>query len=102
MLRSTGTWRREGRMRKKSVLEEAAEVVNGKRKEDYGEPVECLTRIGEMWGLVMGLEEPIQAEVVAMMMVGLKLVREANRHGRDNLVDMAGYVEIADVAWGRE
>ena len=41
--------------------------------------------------------DPIPPEKVALMMCGLKLVREMHRHKRDNLVDLAGYAKVADL-----
>lgn len=79
-----------------SILSEAAEIVAGVRQEQYGDPVDVHTRIGQAWAGILGLPEVTPKEV-ALCMAALKLVREASpRTGlRDNFVDAAGYVQIA-------
>ena len=49
-----------------------------------------------MWGLILDID-PIPPEKVALMMCGLKIVREMHRHKRDNLVDLAGYAKVTDM-----
>jgi hypothetical protein len=87
-------------MEAKGVCEVAQELVGGSRVEEYGDPVITYRRVGQMWGWMLG-RDAIPADVVAMMMVAVKLGREMNKHKRDNLVDMCGYAEIADMAWAR-
>ena len=36
------------------------------------------------------------------MMAGLKIAREIHRHTRDNLVDLAGYAQVAQMVHERE
>lgn len=83
-----------------SALEEALALVQGARQDSYGDAVTCHRHIGAVWGGILKIP-PIDADRVALMMVGLKLVREAHSHTRDNLIDMAGYIEIADMANAR-
>jgi hypothetical protein len=83
-----------------SACQEGVDLVQGARQDEYGEPGECYRKVGQMWGIMLQVGD-IPAATVAMMMVVLKLGREMNKHKRDNLVDMAGYVEIADIANGR-
>jgi hypothetical protein len=77
----------------KSVLLEAEEIVNGPRRDAYGDAAESFNRIAAVWSSI--LKRPVTAHEVALCMIGLKLCRESNRHGRDNLVDIAGYAELA-------
>ena len=84
----------------KSACLEAFDLVNGERQVAYGDPVLCQRKIGRMWGAMLGTED-IEAEMVALMMVAVKLVRETNTHKRDNLIDIAGYAEIVDRARAR-
>ena len=84
----------------KSACLEAFDLVNGERQQAYGEPSVCLRKIGRVWGAILGGED-IEAGTVAMMMVGLKVIREMASHKRDNLIDIAGYAEIADRAGAR-
>ena len=39
------------------------------------------------------LRADLDARDVALFMVAVKLSRQVNKHGRDNLVDAAGYLE---------
>jgi hypothetical protein len=80
-----------------SVLEEAAKCVTGPRRRDYGTPDENFGRIAEHWNthLKDKLSKPITTSDVAMMMILLKVAREANSPKRDNYVDIAGYAQCA-------
>lgn len=82
-----------------TVLEEAGAVMDGPRQDAYGDPVENCDRIGRVWGAILGIED-IPPATVALMMTALKIVRETgtNVHHRDNLVDAAAYVRIAERA----
>jgi hypothetical protein len=61
-----------------------------------------LKRIGRIWSVILRRE--ITAREVALCMVGLKLARETKQEGRatvselDNLVDMAGYLRLIELA----
>jgi len=83
-----------------SACYEAVDLVNGARQESYGTPEACMRQIGRGWGAILGGAD-LEPTTVTLMMIWLKTVREANKHGRDNLVDIAGYVEIADMANAR-
>lgn len=81
------------------ILEEALKVSSdGERQRDYGHPLENHERIAAMWNIQLGkkLKEPITAREVALLMISLKLSREINTPKRDNLVDIAGYVNCID------
>ena len=82
------------------VLREAEDTINGPRQVSYGDPIPHLTRIGKVWGVLLGMDYPIPPAKVALMMVGLKTVREAHRHSRDDLVDIAGYTALVGRAVG--
>lgn len=73
-----------------SILKEAERLVGGDRQWAYDTPVNNCTRIGKIWGVILGTD-PVPPETVALMMCGLKIAREVHRHSRDNLVDLAGY-----------
>lgn len=76
-----------------SILEEAKALTNGDRRSDYGSPLEDATRIAAIWSAI--IDHPIAPRLVPLMMVGLKLSRQTNRHKRDNLVDVAGWAATA-------
>ena len=86
-----------------SVLSEALALVYGARSDAYGHPADDYQRTGVIWGALLrnwarensqALEYgPVEvpADLACLMMIAVKLSREVNRHGRDNLVDIAGY-----------
>lgn len=78
----------------KSVLQEAEAVINGPRRESYGDAQESFNRVALLWSGI--LKTPVTAHQVALCMIGLKLCRESTKHQRDNLVDIAGYTELAN------
>ena len=76
-----------------SVLAEANVIVNGPRAALYGAPLVNHQRIAAIWSVILGTHvTPRQA---ALCMIGVKLAREAHAPKRDNLVDIAGYAEVA-------
>jgi hypothetical protein len=83
-----------------SIFEEGAEIVNGPRHEDYGDFHRNMEDIANVWTGVLGVR--IKAKEVALCMAGLKLVRESNKHKRDNNVDAIGYMGIAHEIGERE
>lgn len=74
---------------KMTVLEEAAAVTSGPRREKYGHPRENFTKIATIWSVILGI--PVTPEQVAPCMIGTKIARETNVPDRDNIVDIAGY-----------
>lgn len=85
---------------KKSLADEAYELIGGDRLEEYGDMRKSFENIGKVWSVLLGV--PVSAEKVALMMVGLKLVRENNKHKRDNLVDCIGYAVLLGRLEGEE
>lgn len=81
-------------MKTKSVGMEASKLIHGPRRKSYGNPRESFSKLAAVWSAVLGVTST--PEQVALCMVGLKLIREANRHQRDNLVDLCGYAELAN------
>jgi len=82
-----------------SILQEAQRLVHGDRGNNYGHPFDDFGRTAGMVSALLQhkLREPLTQEDVAMMMVCVKLSREANRPKRDNRVDVAGYAEALDM-----
>lgn len=66
----------------------AVKVVK-KRRSEYGSPKENFQMIGKIWSAILDIH--ITPDDVALMMIGLKLAREAHKHSEDNLVDICGY-----------
>jgi hypothetical protein len=73
------------------ALREAAKIITGDRDAQYGRPEENFGRIAKVWSMILGVE--ISNEDVAMMMLGLKVARYANKSGfqGDTWIDIAGY-----------
>lgn len=93
-------------MTDKSILDEAREIVDGTRQDQYGSPEDNFTNIGVKWGVTLGIlndwqpGEPIPPRVVAMMMIDLKTCRDVFQNKRDNLVDISGYSYAASLIGG--
>lgn len=79
-------------------IEQAARrLVRGDRNADYGPPTTDFSRTGRVWAALLGLEQPITPEMVALMMMGLKLSRLAQTPDhRDSRVDVIGYALTLD------
>jgi len=80
------------------ILREAEELICGERNGDYGDAVTDFSVTAEYWNTYLqslGMSVFINAKDVALMMTLLKVRREATHPKRDNLVDAAGYVALA-------
>lgn len=84
----------EKKMRGK-ILQEAIDIINGERQDQYGDPEDSFQTIASYWSIYLGLADPLCPKDVALMMVLFKLARESHQGNRDNLVDGAGYLGIA-------
>ena len=79
--------------------------LRAERGSYYGDPLINHASIGAIWSgiLVQAMSsgrwrpgETIPADLVCLMMVGLKLSREAYRHKDDNILDARVYLEFVD------
>lgn len=77
-----------------SICEEAQEIVNGERQQNYGDMNDSFLRIAGLWSAYVGI--PIDKYDVAKMMMLLKISRVKNCNHRDSYVDIVGYVECVD------
>lgn len=79
-----------------SEMLEANRLVNGDRQADYGTPRENYEGIAKVWSGILTriLHRDITPGEAALMMVGLKLQREAMKPKRDNIVDANGYLLV--------
>lgn len=82
---------------KESPLTEALRITRGDRQESYGPPRQDFIRTAAIWSAILGY--PIPPTMVPLFMIGLKVSREVNKHKRDNLVDIAGYVNTLDMLY---
>jgi hypothetical protein len=80
-----------------SVLVEAQGLVHGDRNVQYGPPASEYKRTAGMVNALLGhkLKEPLLPEEIAYIMGCVKLSRQIHRPKRDNMVDWAGYAEVA-------
>ena len=77
-----------------SITDEAQAIVNGERRQDYGDMAESFERIAGFWSAYLG--KHVDSLDVAKMMILLKVSRAKHNNHRDSYVDIAGYVECAD------
>ena len=77
----------------KMFLEEANDIIYGKRAEDYGDAIENFTNIANMWtNYTMSFH--FTKEDVAMMMIMVKIARCHQKITEDSLKDIVGYCTI--------
>jgi hypothetical protein len=92
-----------------TILDTAARLVDGDREASYGHPAHDYDATGRItaaildrWlrskhpGLMRGRFPDVPADIGCLLMVGVKLSREAGHHKLDNLVDGAGYFRCAE------
>lgn len=77
-----------------TILEEAQAIITGPRRDAYGDPVKSFQNLATVWSVI--LKAPVRPRQVAQCMIALKLFRDANAAGRDNLTDMAAYAALAE------
>lgn len=88
---------------KASILDEAKKGVYGEKEKSYGHPKTDFQFTADVMTIVFRrkgyLKEGVSlsAEDTAIFQLSSKLSRQLNAHKRDNLVDLAGYVET----WAR-
>lgn len=75
-----------------SILSEADRIVNGERQADYSDPVANFRHISAIASAIS--KKGFSPTDCAIVMIAVKLARENYKHKWDNLVDLAGYVEI--------
>ena len=78
-----------------NVLEEAGAIITGPRREAYGPVEQSFGAVASAWSSILGSE--VTAREVALCMIALKVMRDANKPGRDNLVDICGYAALAEM-----
>lgn len=78
-----------------SILAEAEAIVHGSRQADYGTPLANHSRTAALWSAYLGI--PVTARQVCMLNILQKVSRDVHHSKRDNLVDIAGYAENANL-----
>lgn len=79
--------------KKETILEEAARLVNGPRRAEYGHPKENFKDIAMMWTAIMDGDGIVTPDQVILCMIALKLCRAKQGYKRDTAVDVAGYAQ---------
>ena len=77
-----------------SITDEAQAIVNGERRQDYGDMADSFERIAGLWSAYLG--KHVDSLDVAKMMILLKVSRAKHNNHRDSYIDIVGYVECAD------
>ena len=96
-------------MSKKTILEDAQEIVDGKRNTDYGDPCESFEKIASVATMLIDKHCPkcqeeiiLTATDICRILKSVKLIRQAHRYKRDNLIDECGYARIESILKGDE
>jgi hypothetical protein len=76
------------------ITDKARRLVFGERGEKYGHPVPEATRIALLWSAYLTFD--VKPEDYPVMMMLVKIAREAHAHQTDNLIDIAGYAEVLE------
>ena len=79
---------------KKTILQRAADTIDGPRQNDYGAPEDNMAAIAAAWSAYLGHE--IDALDATNLMVMLKVMRTRRGYHEDSYIDMAGYAAIAE------
>jgi len=89
-----------------AILDEAKRITTADRQQDYGHPLADFTRTAMLWtGILAGRlrdGQHVTPMDIPLCMIAVKLARQAHRHKRDNLVDIAGYARTAAMVAGDE
>lgn len=84
-----------------SILMEAHRLTHGDRNVSYGHPLDDYTKTAAFWTTALRgagiLKEgaEVAPELAALMMALVKVSRQLNRPGKDNMLDLAGYAWVA-------
>lgn len=87
-------------MTDKPFLQQAHDLINGQRAQDYGGAHQNFTQIAALWNALLAtkLTKPITAMEVAMLMQQLKIARLLNQPDHhDSWLDNAGYAGLIPV-----
>ncbi len=80
---------------KQTILEEARELTDGERQQDYGDANESFGKIATVASILCNKElTPID---ITRIQKAIKLVRESYKHKKDNLIDECGYARLESI-----
>ena len=90
----------------KTILEEAAAIVDGDRERDYAHPSVNFERIRLLWIAYFkgkyGVDLPLTQEDIPYLMIELKVARGMARRKRDTPMDIAGYARTIEKLWEKD
>ncbi len=78
-----------------NILREAERIVEGPRRDEYGDMRECFQMIANLWSDY--IEKEVSVFDVAHMMILLKVARGRQKYDAQNVVDIAGYAYCAEL-----
>lgn len=86
---------------KKSFLQQAENLINGDRQNDYGDKLQNFSQIAMLWqgtlAAKLAPDAAITPEDVALCMIQVKIARLAkNPDHKDSILDVAGYAGCYD------
>lgn len=85
----------------KNILQEADEITEGKRNQEYGHPFINHGQTAEMWTAFFKAKmkpgQQFTAADVCWMNILQKISRETNKPKRDNKVDVAGFARNVEM-----
>ncbi len=82
-------------MKRDEILGKASELINGDRKEDYGDAYLNHMRIAEFWNNYLDHEIKLTPTDIAVMMMLVKVARCIHAYKEDSFIDMCGYAALA-------
>jgi hypothetical protein len=77
-----------------NVLLKANDIINGPRRDSYGPVEKSFVDLAKVWSIILKTE--VTPRQFGLCMIALKVLREANKHEIDNLVDIAGYTALTE------
>ena len=87
-------------MAKPNILEEALHITTSDRRSQYGNPKMDFERIAKISTILLGRD--ISAKDVVVILIAMKLSRNAYQYKRDTCVDIAGYARVLSILNGEE
>ena len=76
-----------------TILSQAQAIIDGQRKQEYGDVNESFSQIASLWSAYLGKE--LTGFDVANLMILMKVSRAKNKFHLDSYVDIAGYAACA-------
>ena len=86
-----------------TFVAEISKLTEKDRRQLYGTPQKNFRNVADFWELWFSMKkEPdlVLPTDIPILMILMKIAREANAHSRDNLLDIAGYAKTLDELHG--